>query len=33
MAAQSVKLIGNVVQEFGDMLLFTGACDGVDWIY
>lgn len=25
MAAQSVKLLGNVVQEFGDMLLFTGA--------
>jgi hypothetical protein len=25
MAAQSIKLMGNVVQEFGDMLLFTGA--------
>ena len=25
MAARSVKLIGNVVQEFGDMLLMTGA--------
>lgn len=25
MAARSVKLVGNVVQEFGDMLLMTGA--------